>query len=220
MTHPKSSPVEPGRMLSADFAPLLTSFDLDVLDAHDSTIYGIHNDLTIGYANSAWMRFAMENAGAESLCDPENVLGSNILDQISGPLRSYYRELFCGVLRMKKTANTGYECSSPTIMRYYHMEVLTLPTADADPRGLLIINSRKLDPVGHSEPRAAVTRAQPRDYINDHGYIVNCSNCRRFQRADQPHTWEWVPAYLNAPPADVSHGLCSICLDYYFPASR
>jgi hypothetical protein len=63
--------------------------------------------------------------------------------------------------------------------------------------------------------------AQPGDpaqfrYRNQDRFIVMCSNCRRTRRPGSD-TWDWVPDFVAHLPPLVSHGLCKLCLEYYYP---
>ena len=58
----------------------------------------------------------------------------------------------------------------------------------------------------------------PELYRDRDGTIVMCSNCRKTRRVGvAPETWDWVAALVANQPAGVSHGLCKICLEYYYP---
>jgi hypothetical protein len=50
------------------------------------------------------------------------------------------------------------------------------------------------------------------------GVLVACSHCRRFRSPSEPRSWHWVPDYVRNPPQNVSHGLCPVCLEHYYPA--
>jgi hypothetical protein len=44
-----------------------------------------------------------------------------------------------------------------------------------------------------------------------------CGHCRRTRRpGSAPEVWDLVAAHISALPPNVSHGLCGICLDYYY----
>jgi hypothetical protein len=206
-----------GHFLAPDFAPLMAPFDLDAQDAHHSTIYGLRHDLTLGYVNAHWMRFAEQNRAPRELLEPDFVLRLPILDAIVGPLRRFYRDLFHSVLRGATPRTHDYECPSSDKMRSLHMDILPLPFGDPVPDGLLTIHSRVRSrpiPDDYPPPKDA---SWPRDYLSSQGVLVTCSNCRRFRTQDGTNRWDWLPDYLNDPPAPVSHGLCRVCLDYYHP---
>lgn len=204
------------RFIAPDFEPLLDSFDLDILDTHRSCIYGIRKDLTLAYTNATWVRFAVDNNAPPQLIDANAVLNRSILEFLYGPMRSYYKTLYRHVLENNKPHTHEYECSSPELIRFYHMEILPLPPDSDDPQGLLIINSLSA-PIQPSTRKNPVTPVDHTVYVDEHGQMTSCSNCRRFLRRDQTDMWDWIPCYLDDPPAPISHGICPVCLDYYYP---
>ncbi|MDQ3034620.1 MAG: hypothetical protein M3Y87_19580 [Myxococcota bacterium] len=55
-------------------------------------------------------------------------------------------------------------------------------------------------------------------YRDPNGMLVQCSHCRRVRRGDPSVTaWDWVPEYVARPQPRTSHGLCAVCLDFYYP---
>lgn len=212
-----ASDMSPGHFLASDFAPLLSAFDLDAQDEHRSTLYGLRRDLTIGYVNAEWIRYGLKNSAPRHLLAPASVLGRSILDAITGPVRRYYHNLFRDTFRVARPRTHEYECSTPDELRYLHMDILPLPFGDPTPKGLLTIHSKihsRPIPDDYGPPTGT---ARPEDYLTAHGLLVSCSNCRRFRSQKDPDRWDWIPEYLNDPPAPISHGICEICLDYYHP---
>ncbi len=205
------------RRILPGFELLLASFDLDAFDAHRSCIYGIRSDLTLAYFNAYWSHFALDNKAPEWIVEPQELLGTSILDYCQGPLQSYYETLYRQILHDHRRRTRDYECSSPEVLRFFHMDIRPLPSEDVETQGLLIINSHStpVQPARRKNPTAPLS---PEQYIDEHGYMISCSNCRRFQRRHDSEAWDWIPDYINDPPAPVSHGICSICLDYYYPA--
>ena len=62
--------------------------------------------------------------------------------------------------------------------------------------------------------------ANKKKYLDSNGFINQCSNCRNSQRADQPETWDWVPAWIENMPENVSHTICPTCFDYYWKYNK
>ena len=207
---------KPRRAVAADFAPLLGDFNLDAFDEHDATIFGLDGDLRLAYFNEAWVRFACENSGTVDLIDPSKALGSPFLNGITPDLRPFFRDAFCSVLDDQKVWDHAYECSSPTTVRFFHIEVLPLHDLATDQRGLLVVNSFT-EPIGPFPLRTPNPQPNPKNYVSADGFLTQCSHCRRFRRIDRPEQWDWLPEYINDPPGSVSHGLCIVCLEYYYP---
>ncbi len=202
-------------LIADDFKKLLVPLDLDILDQHDATIYGIRRDLTLGYANHHWLQFAADNEGSDALCQADKILNRSVLDSMAGSMRDFYAQLFERVLSDATPRTHEYDCSSPHVLRAFHMNLLPLPIKAPDVQGLLIVNSRSVGP--WKQPREnPVHRPCDEHYLAD-DQVVMCSNCQRTRRVDNPDQWDWVPSYRQSPPAATSHGLCAICLDYYYP---
>ena len=43
-----------------------------------------------------------------------------------------------------------------------------------------------------------------------------CAHCRHTRSADDPQRWDWVPQYVAEPRTRISHGICPLCLAYYY----
>jgi hypothetical protein len=52
-------------------------------------------------------------------------------------------------------------------------------------------------------------------YLTGEGLIQQCSNCRRV-RAVEGEVWDWVPAWVERPDPRISHGLCDVCVGFYW----
>jgi hypothetical protein len=196
-----------------DFRPLLAAFDVAGLEEHEGTIYGLWPDGRLAYLNPSWFRFAEENGGTEI---PRRwALGANVYDAIPADLTAFYRTLLREAEHRPAPARVApheYECSSPGEYRRFSMQVLALGSG----KGLLVVNS----PVLTARPEAVGREPLPplvEIYADEKGLIRQCSHCRRVARRDD-NAWDWVPEWVAASPRDTSHSLCSICLDYHYPA--
>ena len=201
-----------------DFSTLLDGFYLETLENDPNSIFGLATDLTLNYLNPGWFNFARDNDG-EPAISARFILGSYIGDAMAGPARGYYLEIFQGILATGKVWHHDYECSSPEKYRIYHQSVYPLYKKN----GLIIVNS-----LVKEQPHDARTR-KPRspvkeNYLQETGFITQCSNCRRVQRASRQDVWDWVPAWIKKMPENTSHTFCPICYEYYyefkFPSSR
>jgi hypothetical protein len=178
----------------------------ETLEDEPSVVYVLDSNLRLAYCNKAWDEFAMQNGGAHLLRNEQ--LGRSVLDSISGPLKPFYGSVFERTLADQQPWEHVYECSSPDCYREFHERVLPLK---APPR-LVVVNSLVVDKAHErsaSDPVVSRYRAS--------GVIVMCSHCRRTRRSAEPNIWDWVPAFLAAPPDNVSHGLCPVCGLYYYP---
>lgn len=185
-------------------------FQLESIEEDHSILYLLRPDLRIAYCNKAWDRFAAENGGVR--LNRGEVLGTSVLEIIPEPLRSFYAGGFASAKREFRPWEHDYECSSPDLYRLFHMRVLPLANSY-----LLVENSLRIErPHGAERPPMPANAAL---YLNANGLVTMCSHCRRTRRSSTLETpvWDWVPSYLENPPATVSHGLCRNCRAYFYP---
>jgi hypothetical protein len=177
------------------------------LSTEPAVCFVLDEKLRIVYCNPAWDLFARRN-GAPDLC-AARMLGIPVLDCSSGHIQEYYRSLYQDVLAGAPPASHDFHCSSPEMERLMRMKVHGLRTAPA----VLVVCSLRVERP-HTLPAA---QPIPSVYRNEHGFMVMCSNCRRTRRAgSSPEIWDWVPEFVAEMPPDVSHGICKLCLEYYY----
>lgn len=180
----------------------------DALQAEPAVCFVLDEKLRVIYCNPAWDRFAIAN-GAPYLC-AEQTLGTPVLNSTSGELFDYYRLLYNEALADGKPRDHDFHCSSPDAERLMRMHVYRLRNVPV----LLVSCSLRVEqphPAPSSEPIQG-------PYRNHHGLIVMCGNCRRTRRAaTEPEVWDWVSDFVRHQPARVSHGVCNLCFEYYYP---
>jgi len=208
---------EPSSRCDPSFEPLLEGFDREALDAHPGSVFGLSSDRRIAYVNAAWSRFAEENEGQPGIQHAWD-LGASYLDAVAEPLRSFYEDLLrraveAGAASMHPAA-CDYECSSAETFRMYHMDVYALHGG----RGYLLVNSLVVE-----EPHDPAKRA-PHDpdrdaYTDPDGLIHQCSHCRRVENLRVQDRWDWVPDWVDEPPEETSHTVCTVCFEYFYPES-
>jgi hypothetical protein len=193
------------------FQELLGPFDPERLDQDGSTAFGLWPDLTLACFNAGWWRFVKENGGERQIAKWK--LGRNVLDGISGTLRAFYASALRECLSKGTPWEHAYECSSPEWYRQFHMTVTPLGQGE----GLLVVHSLSIE-----SPHDPLERRphQPVEsvYRDPRGFVRQCSNCRRVQRAVGEECWDWVPQWVRHCPAGTSHGLCPRCAGCYQPA--
>ena len=182
----------------------LAPFDLDALREEPSTVYALSPDLRIEYVNNAWNRFALAN-GAQWHAG-EWGIGCSVMNAVPAILRPFHQRPFERALAERGVLEHDYECSSATRARRFRMRLLPREAG-----GLLVVHSLR-----HSadQPEGASPLLDPA--YRRLGMLSQCAHCRRVQRANEPGTWDWVPAYVERPQPMTSHGLCRPCLDYYY----
>ncbi len=192
------------RLLPA-MATALADFDLTALESDPESVYGLTRELTLGYLNPAWFRFAERNAGAES-CVAWG-LGAPLMAAIAEPLRASYEALFGSAARSGGAVEQTYLCPTPTRQREYRIRVLPLPSGVFLCHNTLVVESEHTDP---AQPFGAA-------YLSEHGFVVQCANCRRLRHASDASRWDWVPALVETPHPQTSHGVCATCLGFFYP---
>ena len=186
---------------------LPASVPRSVLERSKAVICVLDPDLRITYCNPAWDEFAEQNAGPDVLA--QGVVGSRLLEVVAEPLRAFYEGIFKQAETTGQVQEFDYECSSPELYRSFHMQVLPL----RDDHGFLVMHSLRVEKPLDFRPAQAPDDAR---YAGPDGIVVMCCHCRRTRRAQDPHAWDWVPAYLERR-ARVSHGLCGVCRAYFYP---
>jgi hypothetical protein len=179
------------------------------LEKDPAVIYALDRDLRIIYCNEAWDRFAAENGGRA--LDRRRQLGRSVLDAIPVPLRRLFEDGYRRVLTTGQTWEHRYECSSPTTFRTFRMVVYPAPHD-----GLVVVNSLAVERPHDNTERPA---GSPDEmvYVDPHGMVVMCCHCRRTCQAKAKAVWDWVPAYVETPPASISHGICTVCFNLLYP---
>lgn len=184
---------------------LLAPFDLRSLDADQSTICALDESLRVTYVNPAWLAFGRANGACED--ERRWALGAEVMTVVPPPLRAFYEALYARALRDEEVQHHSYECSSPTVMRMFHMAVHPIR------HGRIVVVSSLSVETAHEAPPQESERIRYRD---DLGIVHQCSHCRRVRRADAATVWDWVPAFVARMPPQTSHGLCEVCLAYHY----
>ncbi len=128
------------------------------------------------------------------------------------PLKPFFNDGFRTAIGSHKIWEHDYECSSPEIFRIFHMAAYQDPEGD----GLVVVNSIRVERP-HDNRERDVCFPDKKIYEDDSGFVAMCCNCRRTNRPGRGNVWDWVPAYVNRPPLNTSHGICSVCLNLYYP---
>jgi PAS domain-containing protein len=177
------------------------------LDEREDVICVLDPHLRLVYCNPAWDRFALANQGEGALS--ESVLGTSLLDTVTDPLKRFFQHAFAAVASSGNPFEFDYECSSADCFRLFRMHILPLKPGG----GFLVVHSLRVE-----EPHARVSESPDQArYRGANGMVVVCAHCRRTRRAQEPGTWDWVPAHLEDRSLPVSHGLCPVCRVYFYP---
>jgi hypothetical protein len=200
---------------SPGFERLLAKCSIEDIDASHDSIFGLWSDYTLAYFNVGWMQFADRNGAPPHLTSP-SCLGLSVIDVCGESLAPFYSNLFASALSARMESlhpyQHRYECSSATLFREYLMTLYPLENCN----GLLVVNSLVVEQEHSTRSRQPLTADCP-EYQDALGVIRQCSHCRRVKNAVVENRWDWVPNWVESPPPTVSHGLCPICFEYYYP---
>lgn len=174
------------------------------LAAATSTLVAIAPTGIILWTNAAWTAFARANGGDEILT--RFGVGRSYFDGISSPLRSFYEGAVENALLTGEPFEQEYHCSSPDNFRSLHLRILPFGADGALLEHSLIVER------AHELPAGDALEATYRD---EHGIMLQCSNCRRVRHADG-NAWDWVREWVVAPAPRTSHGICKTCIVYYW----
>jgi hypothetical protein len=188
---------------------------LESLNSHPSTVYGLDSDLNIVYQNPASIQFS-EQDSPNINSSSGSLLGSNIFSFIPDALAPNYKKLFESVTNKKNASMISrqfeYECSSPEIYRVYSMHLYPL-----DKGGILVIHSLVIEEPYINSQSQETNIVVESDYINKHGIVTQCANCRRIKNLSKDGQWDWIPKWVKAPHMPTSHGICRPCKHHYYP---
>jgi len=178
-----------------------------MLKNSEQVSYVLDSSLNLVLHNKAWDRFAKENSAPELAA--AEFKGTNLLEVIDESLRPFYKDAFNRVTREKTVWEWIYECSSPELFRKFLMRVYPI-----EPEGWFLVTNHILVEVDHPTGKTDSMEY----YVNAEGQIRVCVHCRCSKRAAPPERWDFVPALLKPEIAIVTHGLCPICKEYFYPA--
>ncbi len=190
------------------FVDILDKIDFDTIENSPHSIYAISKKFELIYLNQGWFNFAKENNGEPDISEKFKI-GTSIFKGIKGIVSEYYYDKYSTILKTLKPWSHEYQCSSNELYREFLQNVYPLKKGE----GLLIVNSLKIE-----EPHEVLT-SHNNSYLQENGFIVQCCNCRKTQKADDHDIWDWVPHYIEKMPPNVSHSICPVCFDYYYKNS-
>jgi hypothetical protein len=200
--------------ITPEFAQLIGQSRLKSLNDHSSAIYGLDSQLRLAYLNPAWFRFAQDNS-ADDLFTETWALRRPIFDAIPEVLLPFYEELHDCVMGGPQKIhpdNIEYECSSPTLYRWYAMHLY--PLGD---NGVVVVNSLLVEEP-HEPPEAGIHHLDSTHYIDENGFVLQCANCRRFKNRAEEERWDWIPQWVEQMPPKTSHGICWPCKEHFYPS--
>lgn len=119
-------PGSPSPDVAPDLHALLGSHATSALHEGAAAAYGVWSDGRLGFLNRGWFEFAQDNGGDAVLRDWG--LGASIWAATPPPLREFYQAGFARAADDKAPWTHTYECSSPELLRKFHM--IAYPLSD------------------------------------------------------------------------------------------
>lgn len=177
----------------------------EILESCQEPCFTVNESLDITYCNKAWDQFALLNQGSPEALRAQ-VISRNLLDFIPDDIKKYHAGLFQTARALGQPVSHDYECSSATLFRLYRMQIYPME------KGFTVINSLRVERP-HDRTPAEPTEAV---YRNSSGMIRMCANCGRTNRAEDPDAWDWVPDFVEHMREHTTHGVCPLCLEYYY----
>jgi hypothetical protein len=182
-------------------------FARDTFECSKDVIFVVDSEFRITYCNPAWDEFALANGGEEVVA--ARVLRTDLMRVIPESLCDFYREVFQRCRQRHLTFDIDYECSSATLYRLLHMNILPLKHSGE----LAVVNSVRVERI-HGAERPALSLTDI--YFGADGMITVCCHCRRTQRQDASGVWDWVPAFLQTEKWEITHGMCPVCVSHFY----
>jgi len=176
-----------------------------VLEQSADVSFVVDPNLHLIYRNPAWNSFASKNDAPELAS--EAVIGTDLRLVIGRDLLPFYWAAFQKVERERVIWDCLYECSSPQVFRKFRMQIQPLSSS-----GYLVRNNLVVE---HPHPPSACVEGVT--YVQADSFIKVCIHCRCSMRAEPPFHWDFVPAHLERGLAHVSHSLCPVCLESFYP---
>ena len=182
----------------------LSDYAESSLAEEQASLVALDVDLTITWVNAAWRAFACDNGAPDVL--RHFGVGSCYVDGIGGEQRSHYADILRQALATGAPLEALYECSTADLYRLMRLRALPFPG-----KGLLLehtlVESRPHD--------RTVEPADPVRFPDRRGLVLQCGNCRRTQDPSA-RSWHWIPNWVSAPPSNTTHGVCTVCLGYFY----
>ena len=179
-----------------------------VLDDNPTVGYILDDQFRFVHCNPEWDRFAAANGGRG--LESEKMIGADLFASVPAVLADAYKQAFESVHVSGRVWVKAYECSSPGVFRTFQMRIhpLLVPAP-----WFLVTNPLVAErPHTHAAPASG-------EYFK-HGMVTMCAHCRCSRWNGTPERWDFVPEYLQftgPETAQVTHGLCPICVAYFYP---
>lgn len=178
-----------------------------VLPTQQNVLYVVDAMYRILAVNSSY-RLACEGVDPDTFLGRWGV-GCCVLDTMSDGLRRFHEQLLERTL-LGRVVEHQYQCHTPDRYREFRMRLLPQPSEAS----VLIEHALVIDRAMPLEPLpTAVALVQ---WYERGGMVTQCAHCRKVRRAGTDR-WDWVPTYVARPHPNTSHGLCAVCLEYYYP---
>ncbi len=180
---------------------------METNNSKETIIYRIDNNNIIDRLSDNWQICSEENFGGD-ICKPINVIGSPLLDFITGLETRYLYKIILRRVRDRMRSSTfGYRCDSPEKRRFLDLSIIPLKHNAVD------FWSR----VVRTESREPVVLLK-NDIERSDEFVRICSMCKKISISDT----EWAEVesaitklrlFEKERMPELTHGLCQSCYD-------
>lgn len=198
-----------GVHVDPEFEARLAHLDLASLSASDDVVFAVDDAYVLRAHNPAWLTFATDNGGAETLT--AYPLGTSILPAIATSIRHYVTRLYVLAMESGLPSEHVFECSSPGVFRRFRQVQVPLPGK----AGWLVTNE-----CVEARPHTREPHAWSKRFLDGAERTIQCSHCRRTLDHHSGTRWEWVPSVVARPRPRTRFELCPDCSDHYRQATR
>ena len=183
------------------------------LEQEPAVAFVLDRDLAIRYVNPAW------SLPAEAPSEPASLLSRPYLSFVVGPMRAILERRLVAALAPETGALGIFivsECNTPTQVRKLRTQVVPLrPDEGGPPEGLLLVHHLHVE--GPLADRSDLPAESPELWRTADGLLVQCGCCRRARDA-RTGAWRMSLSLVGEARPNTSHGLCSTCLEAYYPS--
>lgn len=196
--------------LVEDFRDSLQGYDLTAIEQSDDVTFVVDADFRLTAYNPAYASFGRANGlreleGRFGLC-------CSVLQAISGPVKQIYHKLWTRILESGEVVSRDYYCSSALEFRLFRQTAYPLRNR----AGLIISNHLVIEtPINQREGFIPVKLTT--EHTTRSGIVIQCSNCRKIKNQRAENRWDWIVEAVVKSSANVSHSICPLCLEHYYP---
>lgn len=193
-------------IIAPEFEENISRSDLELIKDCADIMCLVDSDLRLTGYNQAWVDFAEKNNGTAVL--KQYSLGKKLFPVIDDPISSFLVQKYRAALEKYEPFEQNYECSSAEQFRVFHSTAYPLNNSIG-----LMISHHLIVEKEHTDTVVEFSE----QFVNEHNFVAQCSNCRKIRDPQNPSAWYWVPDLVESPLPNISHTICPPCMVHYYP---